>query len=75
MTAVKEVQPYSVAYDGERPARISAVDAPTINFDQIGPTTSILSNPQERQTSTISEGQTDNDKLEGGITINTNQHD
>ncbi|VDO00481.1 unnamed protein product [Rodentolepis nana] len=35
MTAAKEVQPYSVAYEGERMAgRFSTTDAPTINFDR-----------------------------------------
>ncbi|KAM7536214.1 hypothetical protein Aperf_G00000091631 [Anoplocephala perfoliata] len=34
MTAAKEVQPYSVAYESEKTARISTTDAPTITFDQ-----------------------------------------
>ncbi|KAM3171972.1 hypothetical protein ACTXT7_015503 [Hymenolepis weldensis] len=35
MTAAKEVQPYSVAYEGERiGGRFSTTDAPTINFDR-----------------------------------------
>lgn len=35
MTAAKEVQPYSVAYEGERiGGRFSATDAPTIDFDR-----------------------------------------
>ncbi|KAH9285231.1 hypothetical protein ECG_03021 [Echinococcus granulosus] len=34
MTAVKEVQPYSVAYEGERLIRVSTTEAPMINFDR-----------------------------------------
>ncbi|VDL57566.1 unnamed protein product [Hymenolepis diminuta] len=35
MTAAKEVQPYSVAYEGERTGdRFSTTDAPTIDFDR-----------------------------------------
>uniref|UniRef100_A0A5K3EUZ4 Transporter n=1 Tax=Mesocestoides corti TaxID=53468 RepID=A0A5K3EUZ4_MESCO len=34
MTATKEVQPYSVAYEGPSQPRISATEPPTINFDR-----------------------------------------
>ncbi|KAM7535786.1 hypothetical protein Aperf_G00000091618 [Anoplocephala perfoliata] len=44
MTAAKEVQPYSVAYESEKTARISTTDAPTITFDQ---KTGVISGPLE----------------------------
>lgn len=48
MTVVKEVQPYSVAYEGERSTRASATEAPMINFDRKHSVSSGLSSPQEQ---------------------------
>eukprot|EP00108_Taenia_solium_P002414 TsM_000570200 transcript=TsM_000570200 gene=TsM_000570200 len=48
MTAVKEVQPYSVAYEGERSTRVSATEAPMINFNGKHSISSGLSPSQEQ---------------------------
>ncbi|KAM7535643.1 hypothetical protein Aperf_G00000091668 [Anoplocephala perfoliata] len=55
MTAVKEVQPYSVAYGSETASRLSVNDALTINFDRRSPIISIQNEENVKEPSSSAE--------------------